>query len=85
MNLTLLAVLGVIVMVILILSGMNIGMAMFLVGFVGATPVVKNIALKISSTKWGSILELLLLAGLLLVCTAYLVDGSFSPFLYFRF
>lgn len=35
MNLTLLAVLGVVVMVILILSGMNIGMAMFLVGFVG--------------------------------------------------
>ena len=58
---------------------------LFLVGFVGATPVVKNIALKISSTKWGGILELLLLAGLLLVCTAYLVDGSFSPFLYFRF
>ena len=24
-------------------------------------------------------------AVLLLVCTAYLVDGSFSPFLYFRF
>jgi len=22
---------------------------------------------------------------LLLVCTGYLVDGSFSPFLYFRF
>ena len=27
----------------------------------------------------------LLLHGLLLVCTGYLVDGSFSPFLYFRF
>ena len=27
----------------------------------------------------------LVLAALLLVCTAYLVDGSFSPFLYFRF
>ena len=24
-------------------------------------------------------------AALLLVCTGYLVDGSFSPFLYFRF
>ena len=23
--------------------------------------------------------------ALLLVCTAYLVDGSFNPFLYFRF
>ena len=26
-----------------------------------------------------------LLLALLLVCTAYLVDGSFNPFLYFRF
>ena len=25
------------------------------------------------------------LIALLLVCSAYLVDGSFSPFLYFRF
>ena len=39
--------------------------------------------------KWKctelQILEPLILMGLLLVCTAYLVDGSFSPFLYFRF
>ena len=29
--------------------------------------------------------EPLVLVGLLLLCTAYLVDGSFNPFLYFRF
>ena len=29
--------------------------------------------------------EPLVLAGLLLLVTAYLVDGSFNPFLYFRF
>ena len=58
---------------------------LFLVGFVGATPVVKQAADKLYRTKAGGILEVLLLAGLLLVCTAYLVDGSFSPFLYFRF
>ena len=28
---------------------------------------------------------LAVLLALLLVCTAYLVDGSFNPFLYFRF
>ena len=28
---------------------------------------------------------LAILALLLLLCTAYLVDGSFNPFLYFRF
>ena len=58
---------------------------LFLAGFVGATPVVKQAAGKLYRTKAGGILEVLLLAGLLLVCTAYLADGSFSPFLYFRF
>ncbi len=58
---------------------------LFLAGFVGSTPVVKNTALKIADTKVGEVLEMAVLAILLLVCTAYLVDGSFSPFLYFRF
>jgi alginate O-acetyltransferase complex protein AlgI len=58
---------------------------LFLVGFVGATPVVKNGAIRIGKTKVGAVAEVLLLIGILLVCTAYLVDGSFSPFLYFRF
>ena len=58
---------------------------LFLVGFVGATPVVKNTALRLEKTKVGAVLEVILLIGILLVCTAYLVDGSFSPFLYFRF
>ena len=58
---------------------------LFLVGFVGATPIVKQAALKLESTKVGAVLEVALLVALLLVCTAYLVDGSFSPFLYFRF
>ena len=58
---------------------------LFLAGFVGATPIVKQAALKLESTKVGAVLEVALLVALLLVCTAYLVDGSFSPFLYFRF
>ena len=58
---------------------------LFLVGFVGATPVVRHTALGIEKTKVGAVMEVLFLTGLLLVCTAYLVDGSFSPFLYFRF
>ena len=58
---------------------------LFVLGFVGATPLVKNAAQKIAQTKAGPVLELLALIGLLLVCTGYLVDGSFSPFLYFRF
>jgi alginate O-acetyltransferase complex protein AlgI len=58
---------------------------LFLLGFVGATPVVKNIGLRVSEKKLGAFVEPLVLLALLLICTAYLVDGSFSPFLYFRF
>jgi hypothetical protein len=32
-----------------------------------------------------AVLEPIVLLILLLVCTGYLVDGAFSPFLYFRF
>ena len=35
--------------------------------------------------RLGSLRFSLVLILLLLVCTGYLVDGSFSPFLYFRF
>ena len=58
---------------------------LFVLGIVGATPVVKMAAGRVSETRAGPILELLALAVLLLICTGYLVDGSFSPFLYFRF
>ncbi len=58
---------------------------LFLLGFIGSTPVVRDVARKISETRIGAILEPLVLLVLLLVCTGYLVDGSFSPFLYFRF
>jgi len=58
---------------------------LFLLGFMGATPLVKHAAQKVSETKAGPVLELLVMTALLLVCTGYLVDGSFSPFLYFRF
>jgi len=58
---------------------------LFLFGILGATPVPKQFAVRIGETKAGGILEPAVLIFLLLVCTAYLVDGSFSPFLYFRF
>lgn len=58
---------------------------LFLIGFVGATPIVRDGAKRIAGTRFGPVLETIALAGLLLVCSAYLVDGSFSPFLYFRF
>ena len=52
---------------------------------VGATPLIRDVANRISEKRIGAALEPVLLTLLLLVCTAYLVDGSFNPFLYFRF
>ena len=56
----------------------------FALSLVGATPVVKQLAGRVPE-KVAEVLEPVILAALLLVCTAYLVDGSFNPFLYFRF
>ena len=58
---------------------------LFLMGIVGATPIVRDTARKVAEKPWGAVPEVLLMALLLIVCSAYLVDGSFSPFLYFRF
>ena len=56
----------------------------FIVSIVGATPLVKTVASRIPK-KAAAVLEPMVLIALLLTCTAYLVDGSFNPFLYFRF
>ena len=53
----------------------------FLLGLVGATPWPRQLALK----REMPIADAVVMAGLLLLCTASLVDGSFNPFLYFRF
>ena len=58
---------------------------LFVLGIVGATPLVKRLSLRLGQTPAGKALEPLMMLLLLVLCTAYLVDGSFSPFLYFRF
>ncbi len=61
----------------------------FILAIIGATPIVRNTAVKISESKrFGAVINVLepvALIALLLIVTGYLVDGSFSPFLYFRF
>lgn len=58
-------------------------------GIIGATPIPKKLVLKFREIKAGAIVtdvaEPILLVSLLAVVTAFLVDGSFNPFLYFRF
>ena len=55
----------------------------------GATPVLKNMVLKLKENKVASkiinVLEPIFGVAVLLLVTAYFVDGSFSAFLYFRF
>ena len=62
---------------------------LFLPGILGATPLPRDCFRRLEQTTAGSkvlaVLEPLALFGLLMLCNAYLVDGSFNPFLYFRF
>ncbi|MGN0998016.1 MAG: MBOAT family O-acyltransferase [Faecousia sp.] len=62
---------------------------LFLAAILGATPLPRNAVRWLRGKPWGSKAMTLLwpvaALALLLVCTAYLVDGSFNPFLYFRF
>ncbi|WP_312831908.1 MBOAT family O-acyltransferase [Sedimentibacter saalensis] len=55
----------------------------------GATPLTFKAIEKIKCSKKGefiiNVLEPIVLLSLLLLITGYLVDGSFNPFLYFRF
>lgn len=64
-------------------------LVIFILAIIGATPFIKNTVLKVkeneNARKVINILEPMLIVVLLVICTAYLVDGSFNPFLYFRF
>ena len=62
---------------------------MFVAGSLLATPVIKNLLAKIEATKSGekvfAIFRPIGFASILILVTGYLADGSFNPFLYFRF
>ena len=61
---------------------------LLLFAILGATSLPKHLLEKCRFTPLGKVipyLESVFLAVMLLLCTAYLVDGSFNPFLYFRF
>ena len=54
---------------------------LFVVSIVASTPICR----KLSQFKYANELKPVLVIVLLLLVTAYLVDGSYNPFLYFRF
>lgn len=56
---------------------------LFIAGILGATPLPKRLGNALGEKyPW---VQAAVMPALLLLCTAYLVDGSFNPFLYFRF
>ncbi len=58
---------------------------LFGAGILGSAPLVRDFLHKRENSKAVVILEPAAMLALLLLCAAYLVDGSFNPFLYFRF
>ena len=67
---------------------------LFVLAIIGATPVVRDTAHRFMTASWSNsalgesvslAIELVVMVILLIVSTAFLVDGSFNPFLYFRF
>ena len=62
---------------------------LLVLAIVGATPAVKTLAIKFSESKKlgriANVLEPVMIVVLFAVVTAFLVDSSSNPFLYFRF
>ena len=61
-----------------------------LIAIIGSTPLLKNIINKLSSKNEKlkmiiNVLEPVILTTFFVVSVSYIIDGSFNPFLYFRF
>ena len=55
------------------------------IGIIASTPLCLHIQQKLENRFVSTILLPIIYAGILLLSTAYLVDESYNPFLYFRF
>lgn len=63
-------------------------LVLFVIAIICSTPLIKVIYNKIENSKIKNVLTVLepvIYLGLLVLCTAFLIDASFNPFLYFRF
>lgn len=61
-------------------------LVVFIVAIIGATPIFKNIIQNRKNIdKFINILEPIYLLLIFVISTSYIIDGSFNPFLYFRF
>ena len=64
-------------------------LVVLVIAIIGSTPLLKNIIeklkIKTNANKIINLLEPIAMASILIIVTAYLVDNSYNPFLYFRF
>ena len=58
---------------------------LLIIAIVASLPLGRQLYARVQDAKVMTLLEPAAVAGLLVAVTAYLVDGSFNPFLYFRF
>ena len=61
---------------------------LLVISLIGATPLMTIIISKLRKTKFNKVLDILepiYYLILLVLSTAFLIDNSFNPFLYFRF
>ena len=61
---------------------------LLIISIISSTPLLKNTIKKINNTKYKIIIDILepiTYLTLLVLSTAFLIDESFNPFLYFRF
>lgn len=56
--------------------------SVLMIAIIGATPLMRNFTIKFKKLR---VIEPFVLVILMVIITAYLIDGSFNPFLYFRF
>lgn len=63
-------------------------LVLIVIAVIGATPLLKNIVAAVKKSRFEkvfNVLEPITYIILLTLCTAFLIDESFNPFLYFRF
>ena len=64
-------------------------LVVLVIAIIGSTPLLKNIIEKLktktNANKIINLLEPIAMASILIIVTAYLLDNSYNPFLYFRF
>lgn len=64
-------------------------LVLLIISIIACTPLMKNLITKLNKNKKinkvFNIIEPIILIGLLVLCTSFIVDASSNPFLYFRF